>query len=136
MDLTAQIVAEIQRAFLRLGGDMKDFPEVAVPGAFYQVFRDLKADRYLLGTIGSWGDTQTDEETLYSLQRLNAGSPFFRSDNCLDERITKKSPEQKAPGGMRAQCCFGSLRPAYPASAQVPLLTRSSRRRSIRSLFD
>ena len=72
MTLTEEITREITTAISRLGGD----PEAVDLTDTLQVNRVLEflgADMYLMATIGSWGDTLTDEEVLADLRRYNAG---------------------------------------------------------------
>jgi hypothetical protein len=39
----------------------------------YTALKDLNAPPLLLGIVGSWGDTLTDEEVLAALKSWNAG---------------------------------------------------------------
>ena len=48
----------------------------AIIREIYKAVERLGGSRELLGVIGSWGDTLTDEEVLEGLQRLNAGRLF------------------------------------------------------------
>lgn len=70
-DLTAEILNEMALAVRKLGGNpatvqYTDTHEVNRVLAF------LGADIYLLNTVGSWGDTQSDEQTLSELRDWNA----------------------------------------------------------------
>jgi hypothetical protein len=76
-DLTPQIMAEIIRAVVRLGGDPRLLPESATPGELAALLEGCGADRYLIGTVASWQDTIGDEEVLEDLRRLNEGRPYF-----------------------------------------------------------
>jgi hypothetical protein len=76
-DLTAQIMAEIIRAIVRLGGDPKLLPESPSQVQLLDLLRQSGADRYLIGTVASWNDTIEDTEVLDDLRRLNEGKPYF-----------------------------------------------------------
>jgi hypothetical protein len=76
-DLTPQIMAEIIRAVIRLGGDPKVLPESPTQDQLLDLLRHCGADRYLIGTVASWKDTIDDEVVLDDLRRLNQGRPFF-----------------------------------------------------------
>jgi hypothetical protein len=76
-DLTPQIMAEIIRAIIRLGGDPKVLPESPRQDQLLDLLRHLGADRYLIGTVASWKDTIDDETALDDLRRLNEGRSFF-----------------------------------------------------------
>jgi len=70
-DLTSKIVNEIATAIRKVGGN----PATVKLTDTYQVNRVLEflgADIYLLNTIGSWRDTQSDEQTLSELRDWNA----------------------------------------------------------------
>lgn len=84
-DLTPQIMAEIIRAVIRLGGDPLLLPETARPGELAAFLKKCGADRYLIGTVASWQDTIGDEEVLDDLRRLNEGRPYF------DQVIARRS---------------------------------------------
>ncbi len=47
--------------------------EQEIRSEIYRSFERLGADRKLLATIGSWGDTLKDEEVLQLLKEWNAG---------------------------------------------------------------
>ena len=80
--LTEAITQEIAKAITKLGGD----PEGVNLSDSWQVNRVLEflgADTHLLTTIGSWGDTITDEQVLAELRSWNKGDSlgpgrFFR----------------------------------------------------------
>jgi len=67
---------EIATAIERLGGTPR-WLENATPEQLYKLAEQCGAERYLLGVIGSWGDTLSDEEVLDDLRHLNAGRPLF-----------------------------------------------------------
>jgi hypothetical protein len=70
--LTEAITQEIARAIRKLGGD----PTGVNLSDSWQVNRVLEflgADIYLLTTVGSWGDTITDEQVLDDLRTWNDG---------------------------------------------------------------
>ena len=75
-ELEQLIRCELYKAVESLGGP----PELlaAINGATKDEIRSaaeqLNADRYLLATIGSWGDTMDDEEVLADLRKWNAGA--------------------------------------------------------------
>ena len=47
--------------------------EQQIRSEIYKVLEALGADRKLLPTVGSWGDTLEDEEVLQLLKKWNAG---------------------------------------------------------------
>jgi hypothetical protein len=70
--LTEVITQEIAKAITKLGGD----PQSVNLSDSWQVNRVLEflgADIYLLATVGSWGDTITDEQVLAELRSWNEG---------------------------------------------------------------
>jgi hypothetical protein len=70
MDLTVDIVSEIQRAMKTLGA-----PEDVEASAALSVYRDMEelgADRELLAAVGSWGDSLDDEDVLEMLREWNS----------------------------------------------------------------
>ena len=70
-DCTPEIVNEIALAMRKLGGN----PETVELTDTYRVNRVLEfleADIYLLCTVGSWRDMQSDEQTLSELRDWNA----------------------------------------------------------------
>jgi hypothetical protein len=72
VDSTAQIVEEIAKAIKKLGGD----PTTITLTDKFQVNRVLEflgGDMYLRCAVGSWRDTDTDEETLGYLRTWNNG---------------------------------------------------------------
>lgn len=76
MDHQGAILEELCKAAERLGGDgdrIRALPRAEI----YDAFEDLEADRFLLGIVGSWGDTLNDEQVLAGLQRWNRGEPPF-----------------------------------------------------------
>jgi hypothetical protein len=71
-DLTAAITAEIERAIRTLGGN----PDTLDLTDTWQVNRTLeflRADIYLLATVGSRGDTLPDDVILDDLRTWNVG---------------------------------------------------------------
>lgn len=76
MDHPSAILDELCKAAERLGveGDrIRALPRAEI----YDAFEDLEADRFLLGIVGSWGDTLEDDQVLAALQRWNRGEPPF-----------------------------------------------------------
>ena len=47
--------------------------ETQIRAEIYRAFETLGTDRHLLGLIGSWGDTLTDEVVLDLLKTWNSG---------------------------------------------------------------
>lgn len=70
--LNEQIVQEIALAITKLGGNPKTV-NLSDPWAVNRTLEFLRADIYLLTTIGSWKDTITDEQVLDDLRTWNAG---------------------------------------------------------------
>jgi hypothetical protein len=52
---------------------MRDTLETQIRAEIYRAFQKLNADKRLLATIGSWGDTLDDAEVLDLLKMWNAG---------------------------------------------------------------
>jgi hypothetical protein len=72
MDVTAAIQREIAQAIKTLGGDPRTV-NLADSWQVTRVLEFLGADIYLLTTVGSWGDTLTDEQVLKELRDWNGG---------------------------------------------------------------
>ena len=47
--------------------------EMEIRSEIYRALETLGADRKLLATVGSWGDTLQDEEVLQLLKEWNSG---------------------------------------------------------------
>jgi hypothetical protein len=47
--------------------------EMQIRAEIYQAFEGLGADKHLLGIVGSWGDTLTDDVVLDLLKTWNSG---------------------------------------------------------------
>ncbi len=47
--------------------------DAKIVNEIYVAIQNLKAPPLLLGIVGSWGDTLTDEEVLAALKSWNAG---------------------------------------------------------------
>src|SRR5258708_39720190 len=71
------IRSEIYKAAESLGGP-PELLAATINGAskeeIYDAAEQLGADRYLLATIGSWGDTLNDEGVLRELKQWNVGA--------------------------------------------------------------
>jgi len=76
MDTHGAILDELSRAAERLGGDGERIRALQ-RDEIYGAMDDLGADRHLLATVGSWGDTLDDDLVLKSLRRWNRGEPPF-----------------------------------------------------------
>jgi hypothetical protein len=65
---------EICKAIESLGAPTKLLEAVrgGTKEALYEAAERLGADRFLLGAIGSWGDTLSDDEVLQELRDWNA----------------------------------------------------------------
>jgi len=73
---------DLGKAAERLGGDRERIR--ALPRArLYDALEDLGADRYLLGFVGSWGDTMNDGEVLKELRAWNRNGGRFRFDRLI-----------------------------------------------------
>jgi hypothetical protein len=83
------ILDELCRAAERLGADGERIR--ALPRAeIYDALEDLEADRFLLGIVGSWGDTLNDDQVLVALQRWNRGEPPF--DYSVENMLSRREP--------------------------------------------
>jgi hypothetical protein len=71
--MKAEIMGEVARALKRLGS--KEAPRNRREA--YDALSRAGADRFLLATVGSWGDTISDAEVLDALRTLNAGKPLL-----------------------------------------------------------
>jgi hypothetical protein len=71
--LTKKILSEIQTALLWLGAGTFEVAKISLMthDELYDLAKKVDADPYLLGYIGSWGDTHEDEEILLGLARWN-----------------------------------------------------------------
>lgn len=58
---------------------MSETLETQIRTEIYRAFEKLNADKKLLATIGSWGDTLGDDEILKLLRMWNAGE--FKEDS-------------------------------------------------------
>jgi hypothetical protein len=47
--------------------------DIKIVGELYEALKGLHAPPLLLGIIGSWGDTLSDEDVLAALKSWNAG---------------------------------------------------------------
>jgi hypothetical protein len=82
MDQRKAILDELCNAAERLGGDGEQIR--ALPRAkIYDALEDLGADRYLLGFVGSWGDTLNDGQVLKELQEWNRYGGHFRFERLI-----------------------------------------------------
>jgi hypothetical protein len=73
MSRTDAIRAEILNALTWLGASPAELAALKRAGKdrLYEAAATLDADRYLLGYIGSWGDTLTDDDVLAFLRQWN-----------------------------------------------------------------
>jgi hypothetical protein len=76
LEVTEQIRTELRRALFVLGGKPSDTTIIESAtetnhGAVSRRFEQLGADYHLLAFVGSWGDTQPDEEVLALLTMWN-----------------------------------------------------------------
>jgi hypothetical protein len=71
-DLADAIKLELAKAITKLGGDSAGV-NLADTWQVNRVLEFLGADIYLMATVGSWGDTMTDEQVFTELRFWNAG---------------------------------------------------------------
>jgi hypothetical protein len=84
-DLTAEIVKEIAIAIRKLGGN-PDTLDLTDTWKVNRLLEFLGADIYLLTTVGSWRDTQSDEQTLEEIKEWNAkGKDALRGTSFIPE---------------------------------------------------
>ena len=72
INITEQIRLEIAKTIIRLGGNPARL-NLADTWALNRTLEFLGADTHLLCTVGSWGDTMSDQEVLRDLQAWNEG---------------------------------------------------------------
>jgi hypothetical protein len=74
MDLTDQIEAELKRAMQILGASEEEIAATDLRASYSanRALEDMGADIYLLCSVGSWGDTISDEEVLSDLRAWNS----------------------------------------------------------------
>ena len=65
-----EIVMEIFKALARLSSESLNIPAI-LSHTLYAEAERRGADMYLLSAIGSWGDTQTDDEVLAMTKSVN-----------------------------------------------------------------
>src|SRR6266478_9779002 len=137
-ELEREIRSEITRAVQQLGGspELVATIEGKTKEETYDAAEQLNADRCLLETIGSWGDTMEDEEVLANLRKWNAGAAAFNrmADDVTDHErkllvnvLTAEieasefplSPRIVALKGMRARL-RGESPPPKPAPQPKP----------------
>ena len=79
-----EIVMEIFKALARLSSESLNIPAI-LSHTLYAEAERRGADMYLLSAIGSWGDTQTDDEVLAMTKSVNldlmAQETAFRRKN-------------------------------------------------------
>jgi hypothetical protein len=75
-ELQREIRSEIAKAVRELGAsaELVATIEGKTKDEMYDSAKQLGADRYLLATIGSWGDTIEDADVLSMLREWNAGA--------------------------------------------------------------
>jgi len=75
VDLTEKIVAELRRVMntLKVPAELIEIVNLRDTAAVNRILEVAGADMHLLCTVGSWGDTISDEEVLADLRRWNQG---------------------------------------------------------------
>jgi hypothetical protein len=75
-EVEREIRSEIAKAVRHLGGSPQLVATIEgkTKDEMYDAAESLGADRYLLATIGSWGDTLTDDRVLANLKKWNAAA--------------------------------------------------------------
>ena len=73
--LTEEIVAELRRVMntLKVPAELIAMANLRDTREVNRILQAAGADMYLLCTVGSWGDTISDEEVLADLRRWNQG---------------------------------------------------------------